>query len=102
MGLLEKLRPQPKWKHADPAVRLEGLHEIEDADQETLIALANEDQDARVRRAAAARVTDAAVLAVLVRNESDAGTRELAGARLAALAEQGDERAALSALTALA
>jgi uncharacterized protein DUF349 len=102
MGLLEKLRPQPKWKHTDPAVRLEGLHEIEDADQDTLIALANEDQDARVRRAAAARVTDGAVLAALVRNESDAATRESAGARLASLAEQGDERAALAALTALA
>ena len=36
MGLLEKLRPQPKWKHADPAVRLEGLHDIDDADQDAL------------------------------------------------------------------
>ncbi len=57
MGLLEKLRPQPKWKHADPAVRLEGLHEIDDTDQDTLVALATDDPDARVRRAAAARVT---------------------------------------------
>ena len=102
MGLLEKLRPQPKWKHADPAVRLEGLHELEDADQATLIALANEDQDARVRRAAAARVTDAAVLAALVRNESDAAARDLAATRLSSLAEQGDERSALGAVTALA
>jgi hypothetical protein len=101
MGLLEKLRPQPKWKHADPTVRLEGLHEIDDADQDTLIALANDDQDSRVRRAAAARIRDVAVLAAIVRNESDAGTRDLAATRLASLAEQGDERAALAAVTAL-
>jgi hypothetical protein len=102
MGLLEKLRPQPKWKHADPAVRLEGLHEIDDADQDTLMALANDDQDSRVRRAAAGRLRDAAALAALVRNESDAATRDLAAARLAGLAEQGDERSALAAVTALA
>jgi Domain of Unknown Function (DUF349) len=102
MGLLEKLRPQPKWKHTDPAVRLEGLHEIEDQDQDSLVALATDDGDARVRRAAAARVTDAAVLAAIVRNESDAATRDYATARLAALAERDDEPVALSAVSALA
>ncbi len=102
MGLLEKLRSQPKWKHADPAVRLEGLHEIDDADQETLIALATDDPDARVRRVAAGRVADATVLAAIVRNESDGAARDQATARLGALAEQGDERVALAAVTALA
>jgi hypothetical protein len=102
MGLLEKLRPQPKWKHTDPAIRLEGLHEIEDQDQESLVALATDDDDARVRRAAAARVTDAAVLAAIVRNESDSATRDYATTRLAALAESDDEAVALGALSALA
>jgi hypothetical protein len=101
MGLLEKLRPQPKWKHADPAIRLEGLHEIDDADQETLVALAQDDPDTRVRRAAAGRVRDAAVLAALVRNESDVATRDAAASRLSALAEDADEAAALAAVTAL-
>ncbi len=102
MGLLEKLRPQPKWKHADPAVRLEGLRDIDDTDQGSLVALATEDADPRVRRAAAARVTDTAALAGIVRNESDPTTRDHAATRLVTLAEQGDERAALGAVLALA
>ncbi len=102
MGLLEKLRPQPKWKHADPSVRLEGLQEIQDTDQESLTSLATDDPDARVRRAAVARITDATALSGIVRNESEASVRDHAATRLAGLAEQGDERAALAAVSALA
>ena len=102
MGLLEKLRPQPKWKHADPAVRLEALQTIDDTDQESLIALATEDPDARVRRVAAARVADAATLAAIVRNETDPAARDQAATRLGALADQSDEVAALGAVSALA
>jgi len=101
MKLLDKLRPQPKWKHADPAVRLEGLQDIADTDQETLAALATDDPDARVRRAAAGRLTDAPALAAIVRNESDPSARDFAMARLASLAEQSDERAGLDAVAAL-
>ncbi len=102
MGLLEKLRPQPKWKHLDPAVRLDALQTIDDADQESLVALATEDADARVRRAAASRVTVATTLAAIVRNESDPATRDHAAARLGALAGAGDEASALAAVAALA
>jgi hypothetical protein len=102
MGLLEKLRPQPKWKHADPAVRLEGLHEIHDTDQEALAALATDDPDARVRRAAIGRVSDATALAAIVRNETDESTRDQALARLAQAAESGEEHFALMAVSALA
>jgi hypothetical protein len=102
MKLLDKLRPQPKIKHADPAVRLEGLQDIDDADQVTLIQLATDDPDARVRRAASGRLTDTAALAAIVRNESDASARDHALSRLVSLAEQSDERAGLSAVTALA
>jgi hypothetical protein len=102
MGLLEKLRPQPKHKHTDPAVRLEGLHDIDETDQETLIALATDDLDARVRRAAIGRVTDAAALAGMVRNESDPATRDHAGSRLTALAERSDVAVSMAAVTALA
>ena len=63
MGLLEKLRPQPKWKHTDPAVRLEGLNELEDTDR----GVARRWRPTTLTRASAAaaiaRVTDAAVLA---------------------------------------
>ena len=102
MGLLEKLRPQPKYKHADPVIRLEGLGDIDDADQSTLVALATDDSDVRVRRAALGRVTDAGVLASLVRNEGDTATRDAAVARLVALAEQNEVAVALPAVTALA
>jgi hypothetical protein len=102
MGLLEKLRPQPKYKHADPAVRLEGLNDIEDSDQATLVAIASEDVDARVRRAAINRVTDAGALASIVRNESDAGTRDAAVARLVTLADNQEVAVALPAVTSLA
>ena len=66
MGLLEKLRPQPKWKHADPTVRLEGLNDVDESDHQTLHALASDDPDSRVRRAAVDRVSEAAVLAGLI------------------------------------
>ena len=33
MGFLDKLKPQPRWKHADPAVRLEALRELDDPDR---------------------------------------------------------------------
>jgi hypothetical protein len=102
MGLLEKLRSQPKWKHADPAVRLEGLHEIDDTDQDTLTALATDDPDARVRRAAIGRVSEAGVLAAIVRNDTDEPAREQAIARLGQVAESGEERLALAAVTSLA
>ena len=102
MGLLEKLRPQPKYKHADPTVRLEGLNDIDDTDQDTLAAVATDDADARVRRAAILRLTDAGTLAGIVRNEADTSTRDAAGTRLVALAEQQDHAVALAAVTALA
>ena len=102
MGLLDKLRGQPKYRHADPAVRLEALNDIGDADQPTLTALATEDADARVRRAALARVTDATAIANIVRNDPDASLRDVAVSRLVALAEQPSEAVALAAVTALA
>jgi hypothetical protein len=102
MGLLDKLRPQAKWKHADPAIRLEGLGDIDDGDQATLAALATDDPDARVRRTAAGRVTDATTLAAIVRNESDPAVREHAAGRLTSVAEHGDESSAGGAIAALA
>jgi hypothetical protein len=101
MGLLEKLRGQPKYKHADATVRLEGLTEIDDIDQQTLAGLATDDPDARVRRAATARLSDAGALASIVRNEADAAARDAAVARLVSLAEQQNQAVALAAVTAL-
>lgn len=103
MGILEKILPQPKYKHQDPAVRLEGVHEADwAAEPETLVALAKGDPDARVRRAAVARVAEPAVLEDIARNESDPQVRDQAVGRLVEQAGKHDEVAALPAVRALA
>ena len=56
MGILEKLRPTPRWKHPDPSVRATAVYEIGPDDGDALRALAREDADARVRRAAVTRL----------------------------------------------
>ena len=63
MGILDKLRPQSKSTHPDPNIRIEAVHETDTGDLAALGGFAKDDADARVRRAAVARITDAAVLA---------------------------------------
>lgn len=97
MGLLDKLKPQPRWKHADPAIRLDAVRELDDPIE--LSALAETDADARVRRAAVVKVADAAVLGRVAANDSDADARERAADRLQALAAgREDEAVALAAV----
>jgi hypothetical protein len=84
MGLLEKLRPQPRWKNADPAVRLEALKELDDKAE--LDALAEFDPDVRVRRAVVGRLDNVTVLGQVARADADLETRDRAGDRLLALA----------------
>ena len=101
MGLLDKLKPQPRWKHADPSVRLEAVRELED--QAELAILAELDPDARVRRSAAARIADPSVLGRIAAADSDPDARDRAADRLLALATLGglDEASALAAVAAL-
>ena len=102
MGILDKLRPQAKWKHGDPSVRLEAVQALGDGDAEVLAQVATEDHDPRVRRAAVARISDADTLAAVTRNDSDPGTRDAAVQRLVALsADVGAAPRAISALGAL-
>jgi hypothetical protein len=58
MGILERLRPTPRWKHADPAVRSAAVYDLGPDDGEALRALARDDAEARVRRAAVSRLDD--------------------------------------------
>jgi hypothetical protein len=67
MGLLDKLKPQPRWKHADPGVRLDALRELDDPAE--LALLAETDPDVRVRRAALPRVADVATIGRLAAND---------------------------------
>jgi hypothetical protein len=103
MSFLDRFKIQPKHKSADPDVRIAGVAELGPSDEDTaaLVALAREDTDVRVRRAAAARIEDVEVLAGIAGQEQDAGLRDELLTRLAAIAA-GDEQAAASrALAAL-
>src|SRR5215208_5512995 len=91
MGILEKLRPTPRWKHADPSVRAAAVYEIGPEDGEALRALAREDADARVRRAAVTRVDEAEVLADVARTDPDEDVRSEAIRGLAGLAAEADD-----------
>jgi hypothetical protein len=101
MGLLDKLKPQPRWKHADPSVRLEAVRELEDPAE--LAILAELDPDARVRRSATARIADPAVLGRIASSDVDPEARDRASDRLLALATMSgvDESAALGAVSTL-
>ena len=98
MGILDKLKPTPRWKHADPAVRLEAVRELDDPIE--LAVLAETDSDARVRRAAIPRTTDPAVLGRVASADADPETRDRAADRLVALATAGGDDA--NAVTAVA
>ncbi len=91
MSILEKLRPTPRWKHADPSVRAAAVYELGPDEAEALRALAREDVDARVRRAAVTRLDDIAVLADLARTDPDEDVRSEAVRGLAGLAAEADE-----------
>ena len=84
MGFLDKLKPQPRWKHADPAVRLEAIRELEDAGE--LAAIAETDPDVRVRRLVLTRLADPEVIQRLATGDPDADLRERAADSLVALA----------------
>src|SRR5438067_2198198 len=64
MALLDRFRAQPRQKHADPAVRLAFVQELPISEREVLAEIVREDADARVRRAAAAKLLDPTVDAV--------------------------------------
>ena len=91
MGILEKLRPLPRWKHADPAVRAAAVYELGPEDSEALRALAREDADARVRRAAVNRIDELPLLADVARTDPDEEVRADAVRGLAGLAAEADE-----------
>jgi hypothetical protein len=93
MGLLEKLRPQPRWKHADPSVRAAAVYELGPEEGDALRALAREDADARVRRAAVSRIDDPAVLGEVGRTDPDDEVRAEAIRGLAGLAVEAAESA---------
>jgi hypothetical protein len=103
MSFLDRFKIQPKHKSADPEIRIAGVAELGAAEEDAaaLVALAREDEDARVRRAAAARIEDVGVLAAIAGNDPDAGIREEVLGRLAAIAAGESPERAAPALAAL-
>src|SRR6185436_1259438 len=91
MSILERLRPLPRWKHADPAVRAAAVYELGPEEADALRALAREDAEARVRRAAAARLDDPVVLAEIARTDPDEDVRSEAVRNLAGLGAETED-----------
>src|SRR4051794_34179529 len=106
MSFLDRFKIQPKYRSTDPEVRLAAVREfgegpVTDEDREAIVALAREDTDARVRRAAAGKIDDVAVLAG-ISADADDGIRTEVLDRLAGVAASsaaGEE--AMIALAAL-
>jgi hypothetical protein len=105
MGLLDRLKPQPRWKHVDPAIRVAGVQELPEEEQDLLASIARTDPDARVRRSAVSKLGNVAVLTDIARQDEDAEVREeVSGVLLdiALGAYEADEAASLAAVAGLA
>jgi hypothetical protein len=104
MGLLDKFRSQPRWKHANAAIRTAAVEELPLDQQDLLLAIAREDRDAGVRLAALRKVISPASIADVARHDADARVRDEATTLLLDLAtgvvegSEADSRAALEGL----
>jgi peroxiredoxin Q/BCP len=78
MTLLDRFRTQSRDKHPDPAVRLAFVDELPIDDRTTIAAMAREDDDARVRRAAVAKLMAPGPLAAIARDDRDESVRQQA------------------------
>ncbi|HEY2905910.1 MAG TPA: DUF349 domain-containing protein [Vicinamibacterales bacterium] len=105
MTLLDRFRTQTRDTHPDPAVRLAYVQEIPIDQRDVLAAIARTDDDARVRRAAVAKLMDPPALADIARADGDEDVRAAANGMLRDLALEAFEgigetesRAAVEAL----
>lgn len=99
MGFFDRFKSQPRWKHADPAVRIAAVDALPDEDQELLLQIAREDEDAGVRRAAVAKLNDPGALAHIARVDADESVRGVARDLSMALAQDAtDESLGMQAL----
>jgi uncharacterized protein DUF349 len=75
MTLLDRFRTLSRDKHPDPAIRLAFVDELPLDDRTTIAAIAREDDDPRVRRAAVSKLMAPAALAAIAREDQDEGVR---------------------------
>jgi len=106
MTLLDRFRTQARDKHPDPAVRLAFVDELPIDERTAIAAIAREDEDARVRRAAVAKLIAPGPLADIARTDRDDSVRQQAMAMLRDIAleafEDIGETESLEAVEALA
>ncbi len=84
--LIERFRSKPDWQHGDPAVRAEAVLRLPSSERDVLLAIAQGDADARVRRAAVKKLSEVAILSLIASGDADSSVREEAEARLTHLA----------------
>ena len=103
MSFLDRFKIQPKHKSTDPEIRAASVAELGEGEEDAavLLALAREDADARVRRAAVARIDDVTVLAAIAGSDPDQAIREELLVRLGTIAANEPADRALVALGAL-
>ena len=82
MTLLDRFRTTPRDKHPDPAVRLAYVADLPLEDRAIIGAIARDDDDPRVRRAAVAKLMDPALLGRIGRDDADETVRTQAAAML--------------------
>ena len=82
MALLDRFRSLPVTKHPDPEVRLAHVEGLAIDEREQLASFAREDESPRVRRAAVGKLMDPSVLALVNRDDADAGVRSQAATML--------------------
>lgn len=101
-GLIDRFLNKPEWQHPDPAVRAEAVLRLPSSEREALLAIARDDGEPRVRRAAARKLSDTDTLTDLVRSDPDDGVREEAASRLVHLVVHAtEEETATAAVAAL-
>ncbi len=104
MTLLDRFRTQPQ-KDPDPAVRLAYLAELPLTERDQIVAVAREDEDVRVRKAAVAKILDPEILASIAETDADASVKDAALTMLRDIAldafEGVDEAGSLAAVEAL-
>jgi hypothetical protein len=86
MALLDRFRSKPEWQHPDPAVRAEAARHVPAHEQALLAALAREDSDPRVRRAAVKKLSAPETLGEILRSDGDEAVRQEAAGALETIA----------------
>jgi hypothetical protein len=103
--LLDRFRTAPRQKDQDPLVRLAYVVEVPMDDRETIAAIALEDEDPRVRKAAVGKLLDPSVLGRIAGSDASDDVRNAAAAMLRDIAldafEEAGEAEALESVDAI-